>query len=51
MFKMLSNILSRAYQNMVEAQTHKAQKFLVRRYSNWWPVTDEEWDELNPKNK
>lgn len=51
MLKMLSKFLDCLYQNMVESQTHKAEKFLARRYSNWWPVTDEEWDVLNQKNK
>lgn len=51
MLKMVNNFLQSVYDGIVSVQTHKAEKFLNRRYSDWWPITDEEWEQLNPKNK
>jgi hypothetical protein len=47
---MIADFLKKAQQGIIDIQTHKAEKYLERRYSNWWPVTDEEWDELNKKS-
>lgn len=51
MLKMINSFLNSICEGIISIQTHKAEKYLARRYSNWWPVTDEEWNELNPKNK